>query len=123
MMLFPIFIVIVIAILAWVLWLLLGMMEVRTSRPAILSTAIPQALLAIALYTIGLLFQPLSRTEIAIAQYCFNVGAVIAVLSILSSVIFAIMRKWEIAKGTGIGGIGLVVWIITFPLGYGWGLG
>ena len=61
---------------------------------------------------------------VGIAQYCFNVGAIIAVLAFLSSVIFAIMRKWEIAKGTGIcGGIGLVVWIITFPLGYGWGLG
>ena len=123
MMLFP-FIVVVIAILAWPLWLWLGMMEVRTSRAAILATAIPQALMAIAIYTIGLLFQPLSRMEIGIAQYCFNVGAVIAVLAFLSSFIFAIMRKWEIAKGTGIcGGIGLVVWIITFALSYGMGMG
>ena len=111
-------------ILAWVLWLLLGRMMFRTSRAAILATAIPQALLAIAIYTIGYLLQPLSRTEIGIAQYCFNVGAVIAVLAFLSSVIFAIMRKWEIAKGTGIvGGVGLVLWIITFAVGYGMGLG
>ena len=116
--------IIILCILAWPLCLLLIRRTFRISRTAILATAIPQAILAIAIYTIGLLFQPLSRTEIGIAQYSFNVGAIIAVLAFLSSFIFAIMRKWEIAKGTGIcGGIGLVLWIITFTLGYGWGLG
>ena len=96
----------------------------RISKGAILATAIPQALLAIAAYTTGMLFQPLSRPEKAIIEISLIVGGSIAIAAYLSSVIFAITRKWEIAKGTGIvGGIGLVVWIITFALGYGWGLG
>ena len=42
-------------ILAWVLWLWLGKRIVRTSRAAILVTAIPQALLAIAFVVLYLL--------------------------------------------------------------------
>jgi len=47
-MIMPVFIIIVLVILTWVFWLWLGMPEVRTSRAAILSTAIPPTLLAIA---------------------------------------------------------------------------
>ena len=71
-----------------------------------------------------MLFQPLSEPEKAVIEFSLIVGGSIAITAYLSSVIFAIMRKWEIAKGTGIcGGIGLVVWIITFALSYGMGMG
>jgi hypothetical protein len=37
----------------------------------------------------------------------------------LSSVVFAVMRKWEIAKGTGFGsGIGFAVWVIALILSF-----
>jgi len=65
---FPIISTIIFCILAWMFWLLLGKTTFGISRAAVLATAIPQAVLAIAIYTIGLLLQPLSRMEIAIAQ-------------------------------------------------------
>ena len=73
---------------------------VRPHRTAILATAIPPTLLAIAT---------------VVADISLFVGFGLVAAAILSSVVFAIMRKWEIAKGTGFGsGIGLVVFIIYF---------
>ena len=105
---FPIFLV---GVLAWVLWLWLGKRMVKPRRAAILATAIPPSLLAIA--AVG--FEALVVTEgFDIADICAQVGFGLVAAAILSSVVFAIMRKWEIAKGTGFGsGIGLVVLLIA----------
>jgi hypothetical protein len=107
-------------ILAWVLWLWLGKRIVRTSRAAILVTAIPQALLAIAFVVLYLLtLGSANRWALSdIWTICFYVSCGIAAASFLSSVVFAIMREWEIAKGTGFGsGIGLVVVMPAFFFG------
>ena len=88
-----------ILVLAWVLWLLLGKRIVRTSRAAIVATAIPQALLAIAFFVLYLLILGgADRWALSdIWGICFYVSLGIATAAFLSSVVFAIMRKWEIA--------------------------
>ena len=118
----PIFIGIILVILAWVLWLWLGKRMVRPHRTAILATAIPPTLLAIAavvyvVYTL-LNIEGLRKVEgYTIADICWLVGYYLVAAAILPSVVFAIMRKWEIAKGIGFGsGIGLVVLLIAFVL-------
>ena len=108
-------------ILAWVLWLWLGKRRVKTHRIAILATAIPLALLVIAAVVLILLDPAFLewKTEGGrnIADICALVGHYLVNAAILSSVVFAIMRKWEIAKGIGFGsGIGLVVCLIAFVL-------
>ena len=108
--------IILIGILAWVLWLWLGKRMVRPRRAAILATAIPPTLLAIASVVLILLDPALVETEGRnIADICWLVSFYLAAAAILPSVVFAIMRKWEIAKGIGFGsGIGLVVCLIVF---------
>ena len=110
---FPIFLV---GVLAWVLWLWLGKRMVRPRRAAILATAIPPSLLAIAAVVLILLDPAQVEPEGGnLANICGQVGFGLVAATILSSVVFAIMRKWEIAKGTGFGsGIGLVVLLIAF---------
>ena len=105
-----------IGILAWVLWLWLGKRMVRPHRTAILATAIPPTLLAIAAVVLLLLDPALVETEGRnIADICWLVSFYLAAAAILPSVVFAIMRKWEIAKGIGFGsGIGLVVSLVAF---------
>jgi Na+(H+)/acetate symporter ActP len=50
-----------------------------------------------------------------IADICGLVAFYLAAAAILPSVVFAITRKWEIAKGTGFGSfIGLALFLITF---------
>ena len=118
-MLLLIYLIIFYLILAWVLWLWLGKRVVRTSRAAILATAIPQALLAIAFFVLYLLILGGAyRWALSdIWTICFYVSFGIATAAFLSSVVFAIMREWEIAKGTGFGsGIGLVVVVPAFFL-------
>ena len=115
----PIYIIFL-GILAWVLWLWLGKRMVRTRRAAILATAIPPTLLSIAAVVYVLLNQEALRKAegYTIADICWLVALGLVAAAILSSVVFAIRRKWEIAKGIGFGsGIGLVVIMIAFTLG------
>ena len=104
-------------VLAWVLWLWLGKRRVRTSKAAILVTAIPQALLATAFFVLYVLIEG-GADRWAISDnwtICFWVSFGIATAAFLSSVVFAIGREWEIAKGTCFGrGIGLVVFVLAF---------
>ena len=116
-LIFPLFL----PILAWILWLWLGKRMVRTSRAAILATAIPQALLAIAFFVLYLLILGGAyRWALSdIWTICFYVSFGIATAAFLSSVVFAIMREWEIAKGTGLGGgIGYFIWMIVFVVAF-----
>ena len=96
--------------LAWVLWLWLGKRIVGTSRIAILATAIPPTLLVIVAFVLILLDLSLVDSEGRnIANILWLVGFYLVAAAILPSVVFAIMRKWEIAKGIGFGsGIGFV---------------
>jgi len=92
---------------------------VRPRRTAIRATAIPPTLLAIATFVLCLLnIEALRRGKDT--PIVDNFGLVVLGLvaaAILSSVVFAIMRKWEIAKGIGFGsGIGFVVLAIAVVL-------
>ena len=112
MLIFPLFL----PILAWILWLWLGKRMVRTSRAAILATAIPPPLLAIASAVLG---QGGRSPYSPIADICGQVSLGLAAGAILSSAVFAIMREWEIAKGTGLGsGIGYFIWMIVFVVAF-----
>ena len=111
---------IIVAILAWPIWLLLGMMEVRTSRAAILSTAIPPTLLAIAAVVFALLNKE-ALGEGPTINIFWQVGAGLTVAAFLSSFVFAIMRKWEMAKGTGFGSsIGFFALLVDVVLAFFW---
>ena len=100
----------IILVPAWVLWLWLGKRKVRPHRTAILTVAIPLTLLAIATIVLVLLDGP----EI-IVDNCWLIAFYGAAAAIVLSVVFALMRKWEIAKGIGFGsGISLVVCLIVF---------
>ena len=116
----PIYIILlVIFLVAWVLWLWLGKRMVRPRRAAILATAIPPTLLAIATIVYVLLNQEALRKAegYTIADICAFVALGLVAAAILSSVVFAIRRKWKIAMGTGFGsGIGFVVIVIAFVL-------
>jgi hypothetical protein len=102
----------------WLLWLLLGMMEVRTSRAALLSTAIPPTLLAIAALVFALLNKE-ALGEGPTINIFWQVGFGLAVAAFLSSFVFAIMRKWEIAKGTDFGSsIGIFALLIDMVLAF-----
>lgn len=111
------YLIIPIVILAWVLWLWLGQRMVRPHRTAILATAIPPTLLIIAAAAYA---QPnieaLREAEgYTIPDICWLVGFGLITAAILSSIVFAIRRKWEIAKGVGFGsGIGMVALLIAF---------
>ena len=106
-----------ILVLAWVIWLLLGKRRVRTSRAAILATAIPQALLVttfIVLYLLTLGDADM-RALHDIWAPCFYTSLGIAAAAFLLSIVCAIGREWEIAKGIGFGsGIGVVVFVPAF---------
>ena len=111
-LIFPLFL----PILAWILWLWLRKRMVRTSRAAILATAIPPPLLAIASVVLG---QGGRSPYSPVADICGQVSLGLAVGAVLSSVVFAIMREWEIAKGTGLGsGIGYFMWMIVFVVAF-----
>ena len=113
-LIFPLFL----PILAWILWLWLGKRNVRTSRAAILATAIPPPLLAIASVVLG---QGGRSPYSPVADILGQVSLGLAAGAVLSSVVFTIMREWEIAKGTGLGsGISWVVWMITFWVAFAW---
>ena len=105
-------------ILVWALWLLLGKRMVRPRRAALLATAILLTLPARAAVVFILLDPALVETEgHNIADISMLVGLYLEAAAILPSVGFAIRRKWEIAKGIGLGsGIGFVVLLIAFIL-------
>ena len=91
----------------------------RQGRIAVLATAIPLALLAIATIIVGVLGKETyaEMQKLTPVDFCLQVLLGLAGVMILSSVVLAIRRKREIAKGTGIvGGIGLVVWMIIFAV-------
>ncbi len=112
------FSIILIGIPAWVLWLWLRKRMVKPHRTALLATVIPPILLAIATIIIGLLNRETLAEEtegFTIVDIWLQVGFYLVVAAILSSIGFAIKRKWEIAKGIGFGsGIGFVVLLIVF---------
>jgi len=112
------FLIFLVGILAWVLWLWLGKRMVRPRRAAILATAILPTLLAIAAVVFPLLDKAAVETEgFDIRDICLLVGFGLVAAATLSSVGFAIRRKWGIAKGIGLGsGIGFVVLLIAFIL-------
>ncbi len=112
------FLIFLVGIVAWVLWLWLGKRMVRPRRAVILATAILPTLLAIAAVVFPLLDKAAVETEgFDIRDICLLVGFGLVAAAILSSVGFAIRRKWEIAKGIGLGsGIGFVALLIVFIL-------
>jgi len=112
MLIFPLFL----PVLAWILWLWLGKRGVRTSSAAILATAIPAPLLAIASAVLG---QGGRSPYSPVADICGQVSLGLVAGAVLSSVVFAIVREWEIAKGTGLGsGIGYFIWLIVFVVAF-----
>ncbi len=88
----------------------------RPRRVALLATAIPPTLLTIAAVVYVFLNQEAIRKAegYTIPDICGFVALGLVAAAILSSIVFAIRRQWEIAKGTGFGGgIGLVVFVIA----------
>ena len=107
-LIFPLFL----PVLAWIFWLWLGKRVVRTSRAALLATAVLPPLLVIASVILG---QGGRSPYSPVVDICGGVSLGLAAGAILSSVVFAIMREWKIAKGIGFGGgISWVVWMIAF---------
>jgi hypothetical protein len=91
----------------------------RPARVAILATAIPISLLAIATIIVGVLGRETYAVmdRLTPVDYCLQVLLGLAGVAILSSVVLAIRRKGGIARGIGIvGGIGFVVWVIIFAV-------
>jgi amino acid transporter len=89
----------------------------RPGRIAVLATAIPIGLLAISTIIIGVLGKETyaAAEGLTTVDICLQVILGLAGVAILSSVVLAIRRKREIAKGMGIvSGIGFVVWVIIF---------
>ncbi len=116
------FVLLLLGTLAWVLWLWHGKRTVKPHKVAILATAILPTLLAIATVIFGLLNKEAlaTETEGLIVDICLIVGFGLVAAATLSSIGFAIKRKWEVAKGIGFGsGIGFVVscsWNILTPI-------
>ena len=83
---------------------------------AILATAIPPTLFAIASVVLALLNPELLETEgLNIVDRCGQISGGLLAIGFVSSIVFAIRRKREIAMGTAVGlGIGLVVYLIAF---------
>jgi len=115
-MIFIIPIVIVVGILAWVLRP--GKSPTTPRRTAILATAIPPVLVAIAAVVFQLLHNAAGKTWVSdISNTCFIIGLGLIGVAILASAGFAIARKGEVAKGIGFGiCIAVVVSIIEFAL-------
>jgi len=91
----------------------------RPGRVAVLATAIPLSLLAIATIIVGVLGRETyaGMDRLTPVDYCAQVLLGLVGVALLSSVVLAIRRKGEIARGIGIvGGIGLVVWVIIFAV-------
>jgi len=115
-MIYIIPIVIIVGILAWVLRP--GKSQTTARTVAILATAIPPVVVAIAAVVFQLLHNASGKTWVSdISNTCFNVGLGLIGAAILASAGFAIARKGEIAKGTSFGiCIAVVVSIIELLL-------
>ena len=108
--------VIVVGILAWVLRPRKSPTTARIA--AILVTAIPQFVVAIAAIVFQLMHNAAGKTWVSdISNTCFLVGLALTGVAILASAGFAFARKGEIAKGVGFGiCIAVIVAIIEFGL-------
>jgi hypothetical protein len=101
-MIFIIPLIIAAGVLAWVLRP--GKRPTNPRRVAILVTAIPPLIVAIAAVVFQLLHNAAAKTEVSdISNTCFIVGLGLVGAAILASAGFAIARKVEIAKGIGFG--------------------
>ena len=115
-MTFIIPLVIVVGILAWVLRP--GKNPNTTCTTAILATAIPPLVVAIASVVFQLLHNAAGKTLVSdISNTCFIIGLGLIGAAILTSAGFAFARKGKIAKGVGFGiCIAVIVSIIEFGL-------
>ena len=94
--------VIAVGVLAWVLRP--GKRPTNSRRIAILVTAIPPLVVAIAAVVFQLLHNAAGKTWVSdISITCFIVGLALIGAAILASAGFAIARKGEIAKSIGFG--------------------
>ena len=87
------------------------------NRIAILVTAIPPFLFAVASIVITLLLRPeLTHTEgLNIVDNCLQISIGLLGIAIISIIVFAIKRKREITKGVAVGfSIGFIVWMLSF---------
>ena len=101
-MIFIIPLIIAAGVLAWVLRP--GKRPTNSRRIAILVTAIPPLVVAIAAIVFQLLHNAAGKTWVSdISNTCFIVGLGLVGAAILASAGFAIARKVEIAKGIGFG--------------------
>ena len=101
-MIFIIPLIIAAGVLAWVLRP--GKRPTNPRRVAILVTAIPPLIVAIAAVVFQLLHNAAAKTEVSdISNTCFIVGLSLVGAAILASAGFAIASKVEIAKGIGFG--------------------
>ncbi len=103
-------------VLAWVLRP--GKRPANPRRTAILITAIPPLIVAIAAVVFQLLHNAAGKTWVSdISNTCFIVGLGLVGAAILATAGFAIARKGEIAKGIGFGVcIAVVISIIDLAL-------
>jgi len=108
--------IIAVGVLAWVFRP--GKRPTNSRRIAILVTAIPPLVVAIAAVVFQLLHNAAGKTWVSdISNTCFIVGLGLVVVAILASAGFAIARKGEIAKGIGFGVcIAVVISIIELAL-------
>ena len=108
--------IIAVGVLAWVLRP--GKRPTNPRRIAILVTAIPPLIVAIAAVVFQLLHNAAGKTWVSdISNTCFIVGLGLVGVAILASAGFAIARKGEIAKGIGFGVcIAVVISIIDLAL-------
>jgi len=91
----------------------------RQGRIAVLATAIPLALLAIATIIVGVLGKETyaEMDKLTPVDFCLQVLLGLVGVAIVSSIFLAVRRKGGIARGIGIvGGIGFVVWVIIFAV-------
>lgn len=94
--------IIIVGILGWVLRPRKSM--IKSSKIAILTIAIPHFVVAVVAVVFQLLHSTASRTGVSdISNICFEVGLGLVGVAILSTVVFAIKHKGEIAKGIGFG--------------------
>ncbi len=94
--------IIAVGVLAWVLRP--GKRPTNPRRIAILVTAIPPLIVAIAAVVFQLLHNAAGKTWVSdISNTCFIVGLGLVGAAILATAGFAIARKGEIAKGIGFG--------------------
>ncbi len=115
-MIFIIPLIIAVGVMAWVLRP--GKKPTNPRRIAILVTAIPPLIVAIAAVVFQLLHNAAGKTWVSdISNTCFIVGLGLVGAAILASAGFAIARKGEIAKGIGFGVcIAVVISIIDLAL-------